>query len=133
MRALTSISLLALSVITSLAHAGDPKIPTGAQPLNEVEIRSLLDGKTFSFVAYDELLTGTSSWDAQAGAVSGDYLVKQMQRGIYAEGWFVDDGRSCTQSPGKKAVCRVIYRYGDGFIEANENGGIHAVFVPATQ
>jgi hypothetical protein len=132
-RALAFIVLIPLSAMTSLAYAGDPKIPAGAQPLNDAEIRSLLDGKKFSFIAYDELLTGTTSWDAQSGTVSGDYVVKQAQGGIYTQGWFVGEGKNCTQSPGKKAVCHMIYRYGDGFMEVNENGSAHSVSVPAAQ
>jgi hypothetical protein len=133
MRTRTFIASIPLSLMSSLAYSGDPKIPVGEQPLNDAEIRSLLDGKTFSFIAYDELLTGTSSWDAQAGTVSGDYAAKQTQRGIYEQGWFVDDGKNCTQSPGKQAVCQVIYRYGNGFMDVNEDGSVHSVSAPAVQ
>lgn len=133
MRALVFFALMPLTAMTSLAYAGDPKVPAGAQPLNDADIRSLLDGKKFSFIAYDEPLTGTTSWDAQSVSVSGDYVVKQAQKGIYTKGWFVGEGKNCTQSPGKKAVCHIVYRYGRGFMEVNENGSVHSVSVPAAQ
>lgn len=112
---------------TGLAHADAPEIPDGVAPLAEGEIKRLLDGKTYAFVAYDEPLTGTTSWDFDGGTVSGRYVWNKSKSGTFSSKWFLRDGLNCTQSSGKDAVCQVIYPYGDGFMEVTPDGVVHAV------
>ncbi|MEH6402938.1 MAG: hypothetical protein V7750_06150 [Sneathiella sp.] len=113
-----------------LSFAGDPQIPQNAKPLMETEIKELLDGNKFEFTAYDEPLTGTTSWEAGKGVVSGNYVWDKTQKGTYSVSWFLKDNKSCTKQADKDAVCQLIYLYANGFMEVNADGKIHAVSTP---
>lgn len=129
-----SIRRLAIGLISGLcvtlgAHADEPKIPDGAAPLTEAEIVKLLDGHQSKFTGYDEPITGTSNWNHANGTVSGTYSWEGAADAPFEVKWFVKDGKNCTQPTGKDAVCQTIYRSGDGFIEVNKKGKVHAVSI----
>jgi len=123
--------IAAFTAISSLtvACANAPKVPERA-PLTETQTRELLDGKTYEFVAYDEPLTGTTTWNYDKGSVSGSYVWKNRERGEYTAKWFLKDGKNCTQSPNKQAVCQLVYPYETGFMEVTPSGVVHAVSTP---
>ena len=122
-----SIAALLTLGVASGAFADEPKVPEGATPLTEAEIKELLDGKTYEFVAYDEPLTGTSTWNYDKQTVSGSYVWKKKDKGEYESKWFLQDGKNCTQSPKKDAVCQIIYTYKEGFMEVTPKGVVHAI------
>lgn len=121
---------LLLAASTALAQA--PEIPAGVLPLDDAGIIALLDGHSFRFTAYDEPLTGTTTWDRAAGTVTGDYVRNGTERGGFQASWFVTGSRSCTQQGDRAPVCQSIYRHGEGFMEVNEAGAVHAVSVPVS-
>ena len=114
----------------SLAFADAPKVPEGVTSLTEVDIRQLFDGKTYEFIAYDEPLTGTTTWNYDEGTVSGSYVWDEKDKGTFSIKWFLKDGMSCTQSKNKKAVCQKVYPYENGFMEVTPKGVVHTVSRP---
>jgi hypothetical protein len=66
------------------------------------------------------------------GTVSGGYVWKKRDKGTYVGKQFPRDGKNCTQPPDRDPVCQRVYRIGDGFIEANEDGEVHALSVPVS-
>lgn len=124
------IATFVLCSSISLALADAPKVPEDLAPLTEAEIKQLLNGKTYEFVAYDEPLTGTTTWNYEAETVSGSYVWDKKDKGIYSAKWFLRGGKNCTQSKNKKAVCQIVYPYGNGFMEVTPKGVVHAVSRP---
>ena len=96
------IGIFAIINSITVAAADAPKVPEGISPLTEAEIRQLFDGKTYDFVAYDEPITGTTTWSYDEGTVSGSYIWKKKEKGKFNIKWFLQDGKSCTQSKKQK-------------------------------
>lgn len=113
----------------ALASADVPKIPAAA-PLSNEEIKALLDGKRFAFTGYDQPITGTTTWNATAGIVSGVYSWQGGPDTPYEAKWTIEGGKNCTESPEQQPVCQTIYRHEDGFMEVNADGQVHAVSKP---
>ncbi len=114
----------------NMAVADSPKVPEGVAPLTEAEILKLFEGKTFEFVAYDEPMTGTTTWDYNKGTVYGTYVFDGEQEGEYEIEWFLKDDMCCIRSGGKEPQCQIIYPYEDGFMEVRPDGVVHAVSRP---
>lgn len=124
------ICFLALGFLLpgSAAIAGELVIPA-TPALTDAEIIQLLDGKTFTFTAYDQPLIGLTVWNYPDHTVSGSYLYDGTP-GTFTATWTVTDNKSCTQAPGQDRICQTIYVYQTGFMEVNAAGQIHAVSVP---
>ena len=129
-RAKYIIAAFVLCSSIGLALADAPKIPEGVTPLTEAEIKELLDGRTYEFIAYDEPLTGTTTWNYDAGTVSGSYIWDKKNKGTYSAKWFLRGDKNCTQSKSKKAVCQIVYPYDNGFMEVTAKGVVHAISRP---
>jgi len=126
------ICLIAVFILfgsIGVALTDEPKVPEGVLPLTEAEIRKLFEGKTFEFVAYDEPLTGTTTWDRTKGTVSGTYVFDQEETGEFELKWFLKDGMSCIET-GEEPQCQFIYLYEEGFMEVRPDGVVHAVSKP---
>jgi len=123
------VPIVLLSMM-STASADAPDVPESVAPLAETEIKELLDGKTFQFVAYDEPLTGTSTWNHDKGTVSGTFVFDQEQEGEYEVRWFLKDDLSCIEASTNEPQCQVIYPYEGGFMEVRPDGVVHAVSKP---
>jgi hypothetical protein len=123
-----TITGLATLLMSGAALGDGPAIPS-SPALSQDEILALLDGKSFSFKAYDAPLSGTTSWNSKEGTVSGDYFY-DGSAGTYVAKWAIKDDRSCTTSEGQPEVCQKIYAYESGFMELNADGSVHAVSVP---
>jgi hypothetical protein len=106
-----------------------PEIPT-QPPLKTDEIIKLLDGKSYQFKDYDQLVTGTTNWDYKSHTVSGDYDFAGIKKGTYTAQWTVTGDKSCTTDHFQGTVCQTVYAFGDGFIEVNAKGKVHALSVP---
>ena len=129
-RLLIVTALIAVLSATTPARAEAPKVPEGVEPLTAAQILELLDGNTFRFVAYDEHLTGTTTWDYDKGVVSGDYVFKEEKKGTFEVPWFLKGDMCCILKRGKEQVCQIIYPYKNGFMEVRPDGIVHAVSVP---
>lgn len=106
-----------------------PEIPA-QPPLKSDEIIKLLDGKSYQFKDYDQSVTGTTNWDYKSHTVSGDYDFAGIKKGTYTAQWTVKDDKSCTTDHFQGTVCQTVYAFGDGFMEVNAKGKVHAVSVP---
>ncbi len=126
---LSGVLIVALASVQSLA---DPKIPDGATPLTNEEIKAALGGKTFRFVVYDakKSLTGTSTWDLERGAVHGNYVWDNQSPKKWKRTWYVENNKNCTKPRNKEPECQNIYLDGENFIEVTDDGTIHAVSTP---
>ena len=119
--------LAVLPLAAALADA--PGVPNG-KPLSEAEIKELLDGRSFEFVAYDEPLKGTNEWDFDKGVVSGSYVWDGTHEGTYEIEMFIENDQLCTVQEGKGTVCQIVYRHEDGFMEVTPKGVVHSVSKP---
>jgi hypothetical protein len=123
-----------LVILFTLSMAADgfadaPDVPDST-PLTEAEIKGLLTGRTFEFIAYDEPLTGTTNWDFERGAVSGDYIWNGSEEGEFDTEMFIDEqNRLCVVNK-KGTNCQIVYRYENGFMEVTPEGIVHAVSKP---
>ena len=122
-------------VIVGLAPTdsfSNPKIPSGAIPLTNEEIKVALGGKSFNFVVYDaaKSLTGSSTWDLERGAVSGKYVYDNQSPKKWKRIWYVEKNKNCTKKGNGKPECQNIYLDGEIFIEVTDDGTIHAVSTP---
>ncbi|MET1026619.1 MAG: hypothetical protein ABWY00_05595 [Dongiaceae bacterium] len=129
---LGTLKALCLSLVMLLAaapaFAKAPAIPN-SPPLKAADIIKLLDGRTFSFTAYDMPLTGTATWDSRSKSVSGNYDFSGA-KGKYTADWIMEGDKSCTQAPHWDKACETVYKYQNGYMEVNDKGKVHAVSVP---
>ena len=129
MRFLSLVHCIAVALtLAGTARADAPKIPD-ERPLTEAEIKAHIHGKTFDLVAYDEPLTGVTTWNFDTETVSGSYAWDKKDKGTFEIEMFIENDRLCTRQK-KGNVCQVVYRYQDGFMEVTPAGVVHAVSIP---
>jgi hypothetical protein len=108
--------------------ADTPSIPQD-DPLTEIEIKELLSGRTFEFVAFDEPITGTTNWDFEEGIVSGSFIWDKSEKGTFETEIRFEGDQLCTiQNRG--TICQIVYPYEAGFMEVTPDGVVHAVSSP---
>ena len=133
MKSVAASAVFLVAGITRIAAADmpavAPEIPSGP-PLKSDEIIKLLDGKSYQFKDYDQPVTGTTNWDYKSHTVSGDYDFAGIKKGTYTAQWTVQGDKSCTTDHFQGTVCQTVYAFGDGFMEVNAKGKVHAVSVP---
>ena len=128
MRSLGWAMVVLFAFAIGAARAEAPQVPD-EEPLTAAEIRALIHGVTYDLVAYDQPLTGVTTWNFETGIVSGSYVWDKKDSGTFAQEMYIEDDKLCTKQQ-KGDVCQIVYRYQDGFMEVTPAGVVHAVSLP---
>lgn len=129
-RLCAAAAVIGLAACAETGGDAVPTVPSGG-PVAGAAIPALVDGGPYEVRIFDGRDAGTVArlnWDFAAGTVSGTYTTAAGENGSFSSPISVQGDLLCV---GAEPACHRVYPYGDGFMEVNTDGSVHAVSTPA--